>query len=88
MGKRRLTRPSDGKTKQRSRSAWIPWAVVGVLVLVVGGFVAYLVTQGSAQTARKGSPAPDFTLRQMNGQSITLSSLRGRPVLVNFWHST
>lgn len=88
MGKRRLTRPSDGKVKQRARSAWMTWAVLGGLVLVIGGFIAYLVTQGSAQTARKGSPAPDFTLRQMNGQSITLSSLRGRPVLINFWHST
>jgi len=27
-------------------------------------------------------------LRLLNGQSVTLSSLRGRPVLVNFWHST
>ena len=88
MGKRRLTRTKDTKEKRRARTAWITWAVVGGLVLVIGGFVAYLMTQGSAQTARTGSPAPDFTLRQMNGQSITLSSLRGRPVLVNFWHST
>ena len=88
MGKRRLTRPNDVKVKQKTRSAWITWAVLGGLVLVVGGFVAYLMTQGSAQIARKGSPAPDFTLRLLNGQSITLSSLRGRPVLINFWHST
>lgn len=88
MGKRRLTRPSDGKAKQRPRSAWIMWAVLGGLVLVIGGFIAYLITQGPAQTARKGSPAPDFTLRLLNGQSVALSSLRGRPVLINFWHST
>lgn len=88
MGKRRLTRPGEVKVKQRARSAWITWAVLGGLVLVVGGFIAYLMAQGSAQTARKGSPAPDFTLRLLNGQSITLSSLRGRPVLINFWHST
>jgi hypothetical protein len=24
----------------------------------------------------------------LNGQNVALSSLRGRPVLVNFWHST
>jgi cytochrome oxidase Cu insertion factor (SCO1/SenC/PrrC family) len=88
MGKRRLPRPNDVKEKKRTRSAWITWAVLGGLVLVIGGFVAYLMNQSSAQIARKGSPAPDFTLRQMNGQSITLSSLRGRPVLINFWHST
>jgi len=88
MGKRRLTRSNDVKEKRRARSTWITWAVLGGLVLVIGGFVAYLMTQGSAQTARRGSPAPDFTLRLLNGQSVTLSSLRGRPVLMNFWHST
>ncbi|MBP1774444.1 MAG: AhpC/TSA family [candidate division NC10 bacterium] len=88
MGKRRLTRSTDTKVKRRSRSAWITWAVLGGLVLVIGGFVAYLMTQGPAQMARTGNPAPDFTLRLLNGQSVTLSSLRGRPVLVNFWHST
>lgn len=88
MGKRRLTRPADVKVKQKTRSAWITWAVLGGLVLVVGVFVAYLLNQGSAQIARKGSPAPDFTLRLLNGESVTLASLRGRPVLINFWHST
>jgi cytochrome oxidase Cu insertion factor (SCO1/SenC/PrrC family) len=42
---------------------------------------------GAAGTARVGSPAPDFTLRPFNGQTITLSSLKGKPVLVSFWHS-
>jgi peroxiredoxin len=51
-------------------------------------FVIYLMTQGSVQTARKGNPAPDFTLRLFDGQSIALASLRGRPVLLNFWAST
>jgi cytochrome c biogenesis protein CcmG/thiol:disulfide interchange protein DsbE len=88
MGKRRLTHSNDAKVKRRAKSAWITWAVLGGLVLVVGGFVAYLMTQGPAQTARTGSPAPDFTLRLLNGQSITLSSLRGHPILINFWHST
>jgi peroxiredoxin len=46
------------------------------------------MTQGPAQMARTGRPAPDFTLRLLNGQHIALSSLQGRPVLVNFWHST
>jgi peroxiredoxin len=30
-------------------------------------------------------PAPDFTLPNHDGQSVSLSSLRGRVVLVNFW---
>ena len=32
-----------------------------------------------------GEPAPDFALRSLDGQTIRLSELRGRTVLVNFW---
>ena len=46
--------------------------------------------QPSATTA-DGMPdlvnhsAPDFTLDAYNGPAVTLSSLRGRPVVLNFW---
>jgi cytochrome oxidase Cu insertion factor (SCO1/SenC/PrrC family) len=29
--------------------------------------------------------APDFTVQELNGQTLTLSSLRGKVVLINFW---
>lgn len=42
--------------------------------------------QGSTQEPKVGSAAPDFVLADVNtGQSFTLSSLRGRPVWINFW---
>ena len=34
---------------------------------------------------REGEPAPDFTLRSDGGEEISLSSLRGRPVVVYFY---
>ena len=35
---------------------------------------------------RVGSPAPDFSLNDtQTGKAVTLSSLRGRPVWINFW---
>ena len=34
-----------------------------------------------------GSFAPDFTLRAMNDSTVTLSALRGHPVVINFWAS-
>lgn len=34
-----------------------------------------------------GAPAPDFTLATLDGGSVTLSELRGHPVLINFWAS-
>jgi peroxiredoxin Q/BCP len=33
----------------------------------------------------EGKPAPDFTLRSDAGESVTLSSLRGRPVVLYFY---
>lgn len=35
-----------------------------------------------------GNLAPDFQLQDLNGSTITLSSLRGSPVVLNFWRST
>jgi peroxiredoxin len=32
-----------------------------------------------------GHPAPDFTLDTLNGETLTLSDLKGRPVILNFW---
>ena len=34
---------------------------------------------------RLGESAPDFRLKNLDGQSISLSDLRGKPVLLNFW---
>ena len=92
MAKRKLARATpSAKDKRKAKSRWTTWAVVGGLVVVIGALIAMLSMQsgwkGSSGTARVGSPAPDFTLRLFNGESITLSSLKGKPVLVNFWHS-
>jgi cytochrome c biogenesis protein CcmG, thiol:disulfide interchange protein DsbE len=34
-----------------------------------------------------GQPAPDFDLTLFNGKKISLASLRGKSVIINFWHS-
>ncbi len=39
----------------------------------------------AAQALTIGTVAPEFTLPQLDGGQISLSQLRGRPVLVNFW---
>jgi cytochrome c biogenesis protein CcmG/thiol:disulfide interchange protein DsbE len=33
----------------------------------------------------RGAPAPTFTGTTLDGQAFDLASLRGRPVLINFW---
>ena len=39
------------------------------------------------KTLPMGSMAPDFTLNDLNGQPLTLSSLRGKIVVLDFWGS-
>src|SRR5919201_1662184 len=39
----------------------------------------------NAPAVRIGSPAPDFQLWNLDGDPVTLSSHRGRVVLLNFW---
>ncbi|MBN2614709.1 MAG: TlpA family protein disulfide reductase [Bacteroidales bacterium] len=34
---------------------------------------------------KKGEKAPDFTVKMLNGKEYTLSKLKGKVVLVNFW---
>ena len=49
----------------------VPWAVRAPL--------------SSAPSPREGFLAPDFTLVSLDGDQVTLSGLRGRVVVVNFW---
>ena len=39
------------------------------------------------QEGLAGSPAPDFTLKDINGKPLALSSLRGKWVIIDFWGS-
>lgn len=39
------------------------------------------------QEGLTGSPAPDFTLNDINGKPLALSSLRGKWVIIDFWGS-
>jgi peroxiredoxin len=43
-------------------------------------------TVGPGQLA-KGQPPPDFTASTFDGKTLTLSSLKGKPVLINFFAS-
>jgi cytochrome c biogenesis protein CcmG/thiol:disulfide interchange protein DsbE len=38
-----------------------------------------------SETPLIGKPAPDFVLENLTGQTVSLASFKGRPVLINFW---
>ena len=48
--------------------------------------LAMLAAAGAANAkASPNAPAPDFTLRQLDGPNLRLGEQRGRVVMVNFW---
>jgi peroxiredoxin len=53
-----------------------------------GPFAAMLdKTVASAEIGRVGSVLPEFTQNDASGKSVSLSSLRGKYVLIDFWAS-
>jgi len=59
--------------------------IVGALVLLNGGDLFGLGIGAASEKPEIGSRAPDFELTALDGQNLRLSSLRGKPVLINFW---
>jgi thiol-disulfide isomerase/thioredoxin len=82
---------------QRTRR-W-PLLVVVAILLILLGFIAWDQRPWAgdepsnasglgvldAGQPRPGEPAPDFALESQDGERVTLSQFRGRPVFLNFW---
>src|SRR5713101_2313545 len=54
-----------------------------VSVVMVVGLLGLLGM--AARPPRVGGPAPEITLKDLQGQEVRLSDLRGKIVLLNFW---
>lgn len=59
--------------------------VVRAALLVIMLVLAGCARAGPAPSGQEAAPA--FTLRQFNGQALSLEGLRGRTVMLNFWAS-
>ncbi len=68
------------------RGALLIFGAIVAILLVLLGVLAIAVRQRGAGPLASGS-APDFTLTTFDGETYTLSELRGKPVVVNFWAS-
>jgi len=56
-----------------------------VLFAIAAGGLFFLFRQGNGTGPKIGAYAPDFTLKNHQGQSVSLSGFRGQVVLLNFW---
>jgi cytochrome c biogenesis protein CcmG/thiol:disulfide interchange protein DsbE len=61
--------------------------VLGSTWLWIGRTPSSATTAGHIPSPREGFAAPDFTLESLDGETFTLSALRGRVVVVNLWAS-
>lgn len=80
--------PEQDPAGELAASGGVRWGRV-VIWLVVGLVLVFLTVgliNAFASQPQEGK-APDFTLETYDGQSITLSDLRGQVVVVNFWAS-
>ena len=64
--------------------------VLVLLLLPAGCFVSSESRDGgnvtvSVEGTNVGNLAPDFQLRSLDGEFVSLGDLRGKPVLINFW---
>ena len=81
--------------KRLQKKSYAPLAGMIVLVSALIALLIFWTPEASAQTAqpsvesttivKEGTQAPDFTVEMFDGTKVTLSELKGKVVLVNFW---
>jgi thiol-disulfide isomerase/thioredoxin len=59
--------------------------LIALLALALESHPGAINVTVAGGTARVGAPAPDFTTQALDGASLRLSQLRGKPVVLNFW---
>lgn len=62
--------------------------VAGILLIGLAGYMCWNIYQQFSKKEigiEEGQQAPDFTLKTLSGESSSLSDVRGKKVLLNFW---
>ncbi|KYD20209.1 thiol-disulfide oxidoreductase ResA [Caldibacillus debilis] len=60
-------------------------SVILALLALAVAYTLYANLNGDRDLVREGDPAPDFVLKDLNGNSYRLSDYRGKGVFLNFW---
>jgi cytochrome c biogenesis protein CcmG, thiol:disulfide interchange protein DsbE len=78
--------PTEHRTRGRLPLPYLVVAAVLPLALLAVYAVMFGLRQAPAGPV-VGTPAPDFSLADLDGRPLRLADLQGRPVIVNFWAS-
>lgn len=75
--------------QRRSPLALAGWVTTGAITAVVLGALFWGLVHPASKPPPSlvGRPAPQLTLRSLEGREIRLADLRGTPVVLNFWAS-
>jgi len=59
---------------------------ISILVFLVGYAIYFAINPSNPKVGvSEGSTAPDFELKTLSGDSLSLSSVKGKKVIINFW---
>ncbi|MBO1510144.1 TlpA family protein disulfide reductase [Metabacillus bambusae] len=59
---------------------------ISILVFLIGYAVYYAINPNDTKVGvTEGNAAPDFELTTLDGEKMSLSSLQGKKVILNFW---
>ncbi len=81
IGKNRQRITSGARNESESQNLLNTW----FQALVDNSKVDRFKAPGAGPAPRVGAEAPDFTLKDLSGNEVKLSSYRGKPVMINFW---
>jgi peroxiredoxin len=59
--------------------------VILPIILILGLSITGCAAESESAEAKVGQPAPNFQLKNLDGESVSLKDLKGKPVLLNFW---
>ncbi len=81
--------PQQSVEPRRKLPGWLRWLVVPLVVIPASLLIGFSLTRDPRElpSALLNKPAPTFSVRTLDGGVLASSSLRGRPVVVNFWAS-
>ncbi len=77
---------AQGRSQQKAGGSWTPNSLFQAISPLLQQQQQLDAFPGTAQ-AVPGKVAPNFTLPETDGPPVTLSSLRGHPLLLDFWAS-